>query len=192
MRFGDWLRKTFAGRRPTSEMVPFYDAEAGRVVQIPASELRPGFVRIRLEPGGESAWALAAQFCPSTEFRYPEFDELHRNYIRRIQTVFAEHRPLSLKEWEDGFRCDVNMEYEIALWLVAADTYLAFAGNEPDLRRRRDVYGCILTCMTSDPDNIWNVFRPEALSRAEAEQIVSRCFRGKRPDVVAAPGPSGA
>lgn len=192
MRLGDWLRKTFTPHKPTSEMAPFYDAEARRVVQIPASELRPGFVKVRLGLTGEVVWALAAQLRPSTELRHPELDEHKRNHIRRIQTVFAEHRPLSLKEWEDGFRCDVNMTYEIALWLVAADIYLAFAGNEPDARRRRDVYECIVTCMTSDPANVWKVLRLEALSKAEAERIVNRCFRGKRAEVVAAPGPTGA
>jgi hypothetical protein len=35
MGLGDCLRKVFGGRRPSQDMVPFLDVEAGRVVRIP-------------------------------------------------------------------------------------------------------------------------------------------------------------
>ncbi len=88
----------------------------------------------------------------------------------------TEQRPLSFEEWEDGFRRDANPEREIAMWLHAADVYTAFAGDEPAADRRRDVYRCIVTCLSCGPDAVWHVLRPEVLNRAEAEQVVNRFF----------------
>ena len=156
-------------------MVPFLDVEAGRVVHIPVSELLPGAIQVRLQPTGEVVWALSEQLRQG-EVQHPEFDEGVRDYIRHIQAAFAEHRPLSFEEWEDGFRRDANPEREIALWSHAADLYTAFAASQSSPDRRRDVYRCIVTCMATGPDTVWHVLRPEVLNRAEAEQVVNRFF----------------
>lgn len=175
MGLSDWLQRTFGGRKRSAEMVPFLDAEGGRVVRIPASELRPGVVQVRLQPSGEVVWALPDQPHES-EVRHPEFDEGVREYIRRIQGAFAEHRPPSFEDWEDGFRRDADPAPDLAIWSHAADIYTAFAGTEPDADRRRDVYRCIVACMTTGPEAVWRVLGPEVLSRAEAEQVVNRFF----------------
>jgi hypothetical protein len=178
MGLGDWLRKAFSVRRPSQEMVPFLDVEAGRVVRIPASELRPGAMQVRLQDSGEVVWALPEQILAG-EVKHAEFDEGIRDYIRQIQDAFAEQRPLSFEEWEEGFRRDTNPEREIALWSHAADVYIAFTASEPSAESRRDVYRCIVTCMATSPDAVWHVLRPEVLSREEAGRVVNRFF-GKR------------
>jgi hypothetical protein len=175
MGLRNWLRRTFGGRRPSQEMVPFLDTEAGRVVRIPASELRPGAIQVRLQGSDEIVWALPEQLHQG-EVKHAEFDEGVRDYIRQIQAAFAEHRPLSFEEWEEGFRRDADPGREIAIWSHAADIYTAFTVNEVSPERRRDVYRCIVTCMTTGPKGVWNVLRPEILSRAEAEQLVNRFF----------------
>lgn len=124
-------------------MVPFLDAESGRIVRIPASVLRPGAIQIRLEPSGEVVWALPEQL-QMEEIRHPEFDENIWEYIRQIHDTFAEHRPLSFEEWEDGFRRDADPAREIAIWSHAADIYNAFTSDEPNADRREDVYRCIV------------------------------------------------
>lgn len=186
MGIGDWLRKKFGGRPPAPEMVPFLDVEAGRVVRIPAAELRPGAIQVRLQGTEEVVWALPEQLqLHQGEVKHPEFEEGIRDYIRQIQAAFAEHRPLSFEEWEDGFRRDANPEQEIALWSHAADVYTAFATNEQSADRRQDTYRCIVTCMTTGPDDVWHVLRPQVLSRAEAEQVVNRFFgKPTSPDAV--------
>jgi hypothetical protein len=156
-------------------MVPFLDVEAKRVVRIPASELRPGAIQVRLRGSDEVVWALPDQLHRG-EIKHAEFNEDIRDYIRQIESAFAEHRPLSLEEWEDGFRRDANPEREIALWSHAADVYTAFAAVEPSIDRRRDIYRCIVACLTTGPDAVWRVLRPEVLSHAEAEQIINRFF----------------
>jgi hypothetical protein len=176
MAFGDWLRKLFGGgRQPSRDMVPYLDVEAGRVVRIPASELRPGAIQVRLQGSDEVVWALPEQLTQG-DIKHPEFDEGIRDYIRQIQVAFAEQRPLSFDEWEDGFRRDSNPEREIAIWSHAADIYTAFTADEPDAGRRRDVYRCIVTCLTTGPDGIRHVLRPEVLSLAEAEEVAKRFF----------------
>lgn len=162
MGLGRWLRNLFGGRGPSQEMVPFLDVASGRVVRIPASELRPGVVQVRLQGSNEVVWALPDQLRPG-ELKHPAFDESVRDYIRHIQAAFAEQRPLSFEEWEDGFRRDITPEREIALWCHAADVYTAFAASEPGPERRRDVYRCIVTCMTTGPNAVWKVLRPEVL-----------------------------
>ncbi len=171
----EWLRKTFFGGRRSIEMVPFLDVENKRVIQIPASELRAGAIQVHLQGTDQIVWAIADQLKAS-DVRHPEFDEGIRDYIRQIQTAFAEHRPLSLEEWEEGFRRDANPNQEIALWLHAADVLVAFTADEPSSDRRRDAYLCIVACLTTGPDDVWKVLRTEVLDRGEAEQVVSRFF----------------
>jgi hypothetical protein len=174
MGLRSWLQSIF-GRRSKPEMVPFLDTEVGRVVQIPASELRAGAVQVRLRGHEGLVWMLADQLQPS-EIKHPEFDEGIREYIRKIQAAFAEHRPLSFEEWEHGFRRDTTPEREIALWSHAADVYTAFAGDEPSADRRQDVYLCVSACLISGPDDVWHVLRPEVLTRAEAQKVVDRFY----------------
>jgi hypothetical protein len=175
MGLGDWLRKTFGGRQPPLQMVPFYDAEAARVVRIPASELRPGAIQVQFQGSHELVWALPDQLRPG-EIKHAEFDEGIRDYIRRIQAAFAEHHPLSFEEWEDGFRRDATPEREIAMWLHAANIYTVFTAEESDAARRQDVFRCIVACLTASPDGVWQVLRPLVLTRVEAEQVVNRFF----------------
>jgi len=156
-------------------MVPYFDVEAGRIVRIPASELRPGAIQVKLEGSEEVVWALAEQLKQG-ELKHPEFDEGIRKYIRQVQDAFAEQHPLSFEEWEEGFRRDANPAREIAIWSHAAEIYKGFASGEPSAERRKDVYRCIVTCLGSSPDSVWHILRPEVLSRAEAEQVVNRFF----------------
>jgi hypothetical protein len=175
MGLGDWLKRRFGGRR--TEMVRFFDMESRRVVHIPAAELRPGAVQARVQGIEGLVWLLPDQLQEG-EIKHPPFAEDVRAYVRQIQGAFAEHRPLSFEEWEDGFRRDAEPAREIALWSHAADVYTAFAASEPSAERRKDIYRCIVACLTTGPDAVWHVLRPAVLSRAEAEQVVRR-FYGK-------------
>jgi hypothetical protein len=163
------------------ETVRFFDVDSGTVVTIPASELAAGAVQARVEGIDGVVWLLPDKLKPG-EVTHPPFDEGVRAYIRQIREAFAEHRPLSFEEWEDGFRRDSDPLQEIALWCHAAEVYAAFAAGEPAAERRKDVYRCVVTCMNASPDTVWRVFQPRALSRPEAEQVVNRFYgRGAEP-----------
>lgn len=160
------------------ETVQLYDVDSGKVVTIPAAELAPGAVRARVHGIEGIVWLLPEKLKPG-DLQHPPFEEAIRDYIRKIQAAFAEHRALSFEEWEDGFRRDAIPGPEIALWSHAADVYTAFAGDELSAARRGEVYRCIVTCMNASPETIWRVFKAEVLSRPEAEQVVNR-FYGKQ------------
>lgn len=174
----NWFRRLFGGRPASQEMVPYFDTATGRVVRIPVSELHSDVIQARIQGIDEVVWVSAGQLHAG-EVRHPPFSEDIRQYIRQIQSAFAEHRPLSFEEWEDGFRRDANPEREIAFWSHAADVYQEFAAEEESPDRRRDIYQVIVTCLTTSPDTVWHVLRPEVLARSEAEQVITR-FYGKR------------
>src|SRR5947209_3226879 len=100
MGLGDWLNRWLGGKRRPTEMVPFFDAETGRVVRIPASELRPGAVQARVQGIDGVVWLLPDQLKPG-EVKHPPFEEGIRDYVRQIQAAFAEQRSLTLEQWED-------------------------------------------------------------------------------------------
>lgn len=178
MGWFDWIGRLLTGRRP-AETVPFLDVKSGRVVRIPAAELRPGAVQVRLAGHAELVWVLAEEL-KGGGLRHPPFGEEIRKYIRQIQAAFAEHRPLTLEEWEDGFRQDANAEREIALWSHAADVYGAFASPASSPGRRGDIYRVIVACLVASPDSVWRVLEPLAvLTRAEADEIIAR-FYGRK------------
>ena len=180
MGLGNWLRERFGRGHQSRDVVTFLDADGGRLVRIPASELRPGAIQVRLQGRGDAVWAMPDQFRPG-EIQHPEFDEGMRSYIRQIQAAFAEHRSLTFEEWEVGFRRDGSPERELAIWSHAADIYTSTTAGDSRADRRRDVYRLLVACMTTGPADVWRVLRPEVLSRAEAEQLVNRFFPSNRP-----------
>ena len=162
-------------------MVRFYDVACQRVVQIPPAELRPGCVQARIQ-GIEGVVWIAADDVKEGPVRHPPFGEDLMSYIRDIQAAFAEHRPLTVEQWEEGFRRDVHAEREIAGFSYAADVYRRFTASEPSAEKRRDVYRLLITCMTTSPDAVWHVAKLDALSRPEAERIVRRFYGGEKAD----------
>jgi hypothetical protein len=173
MGLGNWLKRRFGGSPP--EMVPFLDVENARVIQIPARELRPGTIQVQVQGIEGPVWVLPDQLKPG-EVAHPPFEEEIAAYVRQIRTAFAEHRSLTYEEWEDGFRRDADPAREIATWSHAAAVYTSFAANEPSAERRRDVYRCIVACLTSGPDSVWHVLKPAVLTKVEAEAVVNRFF----------------
>jgi len=164
---------------PASDLVPFLDADTGRVVRIPAAELRPGCVRAQVNGSEEIVWIDPAALHAGP-VRHGPFPEEIRDYIRDIHAAFAEHRELSFEEWEDGFRRDANPEREIAIFSHAADVYRRFTADEPSPERRHDVYRLLVACMTASPETVWHVVELAALTRPEAERIARRFYGGEK------------
>jgi hypothetical protein len=159
------------------ELVPFYDVGTRKVIRIPRKELAPGCMLVRIQGIGvdEPVWAAGVQYQPGP-LLHPPFDEDVRKYIRQIQSAFAEHRPISVEEWEDGFRRDRNPTQEIALWMHAATIFTAFAGKESDATRRRHLYQVMIGCLTASPDAVKQVLPPGPLKDGEIDEVVRRFF----------------
>jgi len=177
MGLRDWFRRRVMNL-PNADTVRFYDFESQSVINIPRSELRPGLIQAQIEGIDGTVW-VSPDRSTTVPVRHEPFDEEIRYAIRKIHDTFAEHRDLSLTEWEDGFRCDMEPAGEIALWLHAADVYTKFTESETSPERRSDVYRCIVACLTTvTKDNVWDVLELQIIDRLEAEQIVG-CFYGK-------------
>jgi len=174
MGFRTWLNR-FLGKPELPDTAPFYDFDSRSVVHIPRRELSPGAVQVQIQGMDGLVWVLPDQL-QQRPIQHPLFDEDIRDYIRQIQGAFAEHRDLTLDEWEDGFRRDANPEREIALWSHAADVYVQFTSDEESHDRRVDVYRCIVACMTASPDSVWNVLEPQVLDRTEAQRVVDSFY----------------
>lgn len=154
----------------------FYDVDTGKVVAIPASELAPGAVRAEVQGIDGIVWLRGGKLKASP-FQHPPFAEPVRDDIRRIQAAFAEQRPLSFEEWEDGFRRDRNADQEIAIWVHAASVYAEFAGRrEWSVAERADGYGVVGACTNASPETVWRIISLSTLSRRHAESIVSRYY----------------
>lgn len=93
-----------------------YDFDTQTLSAIPAAELAPGMVRVRMNGVEGSVWVEAARLQKSPD-RHPPFPEQGRDYLRQIKAALDEVYPLTLEAWEDGFRRDHNAEREIATWL---------------------------------------------------------------------------
>ena len=174
-----WIQSIFSKPDPAKPMVRYYDVSTKRVVQIPAAELRPGCVQARIQGLDGIVWISADQVHQGP-LRHPPFDEDIRQYIRQIQEAFAEQRPLSFDEWEEGFRRDGDPIREIAGFSYTADVYSLFTKDEPSAERRREVYRLLIGCMTTSRESVWHVVPRSTLSRTEAEQIVHRFYGGEK------------
>jgi hypothetical protein len=94
------------------EAVRVYDLETKTITTIPAQELAPGMIRAKVE-GIEGEVFIEAAQMGETPYRQPPFSEGIRKRLEEIRNTFVEVRPLSLEEWEDGFRRDTNPEKEV-------------------------------------------------------------------------------
>jgi hypothetical protein len=158
-----------------AQMVPYLDVEVGKIIRIPASELGSDAIQVQIEGHEGFVWVRPSDLHPG-KIQHPPFEEEIRELIKQIQDAFAEHRSLSLEEWEDGFRRDANPEREIAIWIHAARVYRGYAMNESSTDRREEIYRIIVHCLCSTPDAIWNVLRLKVLTLNEAKEIVNRYY----------------
>jgi hypothetical protein len=86
------------------------------------SELAPGLIKCRLEPGNELVWVNPSE-VEQGELRQPPFDVAHREIFRKIKDALDEVHPLTLEQWELGFRRDTNPRVEIRKWRWLAYMY---------------------------------------------------------------------
>lgn len=162
-----------------AKWVNVMDAETHAVTRVPARELAPHMVECRMEGVEGTVW-MDARELKQGEYQHPPFDEEVRECLREIQAAVEEFYPLSIEEWEDGFRRDKTPEREIALWLHLARTYRQLTtSRDLNAEQRRDYFGVLVTCLNSPPEHVLRVFSPNAISRGEAEEIIAR-FRKTR------------
>lgn len=181
MSLKQWITKLLSSNA-SDETVKCYDIDAKKVVSISKNEIGPGFVQARIEGQDGLVWVNASKLEPAP-IKHASFDQEARSYIQQIQGVFSEHYRLSVEEWEDGFRRDSTPEREIAIWLYSSEVYEKFSGNLESGEERAELYRCIVACMNTHREAIWDVLEIEVLNREFVEKVIARFFEGNKSSV---------
>jgi hypothetical protein len=171
-----------------NKTVQYFDLGTGQVSTIPVEELAPGTVRVFLHDVGP-VW---------TDIKHPKFRcdsrPLHKPFSsagkklikEKIMQPLAEVRPMPLELWEYGFRCDVNPEPQMAIWIVIARRYQEFLKTHPGLIRAQRQEAFLLisgaTFCTSVEEVLASNPPLRFLSRLQAEETLEPFKNNWRPD----------
>ena len=133
--------------------VKVYDPETRTVTEAEAEKAMAFLMPIRVVGLEGTYWADPSKLRPGTPKNW-FFSPKTRAAIQEIKTALDEVHPMSLEEWEEGFRRDANPQSEIALWQVLVGVYRDLV--EPQklaLESRRDYYRVLATCimLPNDP-----------------------------------------
>ena len=135
-------------------------------------------------------WIDAAQAKAKTPFRHPPFPEETRTVLRYIQETFQTVRPLTLAEWEDGFRRDTHPQKEIDLWMVMAKGFRHFTdGRDLDVDQQQDIFQVVLASVNNggNLEQILATTRRRTLSKNRVKEIVAYMVSLATPSGKAAP-----
>lgn len=173
-----WFKRKQAQPKDT-DFVNLLDTTTHTVIRMPACELAPGMIQVKID-GIEGLVWVNANDLKRSEYRHPPFCEEIRDYFREIKGSLDEFYCLSIEEWEDGFRRDNNPEKEIAIWSHLSDIYRSLTTTR-DLSydQRHDYFKILLTCLNSPREHVLNVFQPTAISIEEAKDVIAQ-FYGRK------------
>ena len=160
----------------TEPRVQIYDIPSGTISTIPARELAPSFVRTTVQGINGECW-IDPKHLNKSPYQYAPFDEETRDCLREIKSALHEVYPMSLEEWEDGFRRDRDAEQEIAIWLHIAAIYKRLTkDSESDADERLDIFRVLLSCANNPPDLALTAAEIKKLSRPEAEAVAAAYY----------------
>ena len=184
MNWLDRFRKKVGGPKLPSQQarvndeprVQVYDVPTGTLSTIPARELAPGMVRVTINGVEGDCWVRPDQLQQSP-YQHPPFDEEARAYLHQIKDALDEVHPMSLEEWEDGFRRDRNAEREIAIWLHIAQVYVRLTKDKSVAPgERQDVFRILLACANNPRERVLAMAGVQVLSRPEAEAVMEEFY----------------
>ncbi len=153
--------------------VRIYDFKTEEVREIPAAELAPGYIQANVAGVG-TVWINSAH-ATQGEYRHGPFGNEMRAFIdKRIRVPLLEAFPKTLEEWEEGFRRDLNVEQELAVWVFLADKLTEFTKAEQlNTMQQTEALNIMLHCTTGAPENALEVVTLVHLSRKQAERAVA-------------------
>jgi hypothetical protein len=173
-----------------SEHVRYRDIETGASATIPARELTNGMVPTQtVGPDGcfgPVEWIEADKLVDNTEPRHPPLTTL-RPIFDWFSRLFAAGYPKTPKEWEEGFRHDVNYTTEVLVWCQMAEVYARLtAGRPANPARDRELFALLLNCMNAGPETALVMTPRVALMKGAARKAVAMMVRHHDLDLKAA------
>jgi hypothetical protein len=145
------------------EMITVYSFKTKERKVIPMAELAPGLVKVKLTGDGKpdaTVWVHAEELVGhqrELRLRQPPFDNAHKAIFRTLKESLDEVHPLTLEQWELGFRCDMKPEFEIAKWRWLAYVYARLTdpsdwkriNRVPSRTLKKDFFRLLLTWMNT-------------------------------------------
>jgi hypothetical protein len=157
-----------------SEMVLLYDFKTKKVTPIPARELAPGMIKVQIKGLEGEYWVNSSELKQSAPL-HPPFAPEYREVFAFLQATFHDVCPMSIDEWEDGFRRDATPEKEIQSWVSMAKAFTQFTdGLVLTAEERGDIFYVSLLASSNGPENVLITFNPTALSKVRGRQIVEQ------------------
>jgi len=160
-----------------SQFVKVYDFDTETFTTIPLSELAPGMVQATVNGGICWINPRATGKIKQSPHRHPPFNKKTRGQMRRLAAVFKDVYIISAREWEDGFRRDMNPDQEITRWLHMADIFEDTTRRFTlDLTQKKALFQLLLVCSTTDYGKISQVTTPEGLGDAIMRETIQAYY----------------
>ena len=166
----------FWKRRPARPRVNVYDSSTQQIHSIPADELAPGMIRVRMEGVEGDVWMDIASLKPG-EYRHPPLDEQGKALVREIKDAVDEVYFMTEEACEDGFRRDTHVERELEIWLRIAHVYGELTARTGySLEKKRKIFEILLSCANNPREQVLSVVDFQPLDRGTADQVVSAFY----------------
>lgn len=160
-----------------SERMRFYDFETKSVREISESDLRPGMMQVQVQGVPGIVWIDSAHLKKGPIQR-EGLPEALRARIRRLHVELEEFEWKSLDDWEDEFVRDLDPESEVAIWeRISATTRRCMGRRHYSPAERIDIYKVALQASLAPPEHVLEVVKLDALTRAEAEEVIEEYGR---------------
>jgi hypothetical protein len=169
-------------------MVRLHDPDTDAVVTVPKRELRPGMIRAQIlgkegQPG-EIVWVDPASLNVNWALKHASFGAEIREVLEEIRIALHEVYPLTLEDWEHGFRCDDHPTREIRLWLHAARVFKHFTdGWDLDPDQKAHIFQVLTECLNNGRNHLLLKEGPRTLSRRRVQAITDYFFTQEQPSV---------
>jgi hypothetical protein len=155
----------------SDELVDLYDFPSKQMRKVRIQDLPSHFIRVKIDGIENVCWADPHQLTPGPH-RHPPFDSQRRALLQRLTDDLGEVYPMTLQEWEDGFRRDRNPDSEIRLWLNVADAYRSATASPRTPEAKKEIFSILIGCINSDARHILASKKLTALSRSEAQALI--------------------
>jgi hypothetical protein len=161
--------------RADANWIPTYDFKSKSLTYIPREKLKTGWVQARIHGIDGLVWVDPAQM-KSEKVQHPPLEDGQREELRVMAERLREVHPLSLEQWEDRMRREIQPERAIARWCAIAAAYTReLEGRHFNQAQRGDVFHVVVACASVDGAGAVKGVRLDALARTTAEQIAGRC-----------------
>jgi hypothetical protein len=160
----------------SEKMVRILDPATGKIITIPARELAPEMIRADLLGVGDDVYVDASAARPGPILHPPLGPDL-RPVMESFARTFHDVHPMTAEQWEDGFRRDLGMEQEIAIWVHIERVFRLFTDGRPlSPEQRHDIYTVVLACANNGKEVVLHTTNPVTLSKKRMQEIIEYFF----------------